>query len=234
MMRTAWVARITTSGPNTCPSLSCEPQMLSEPIPSPATTARPSPDRLPPSSATRDDEDHGDDGKGDAGQDERCGHAFEHDPGSDRDDRRDHARDRRYDPHPPDRQRLIEHREADPGGDPTEHAPGEVGLRRRTLPAADRQDDRHEHPDEQRQQHDAEQRRSAGQETPAEIGTAAGERSEQAQDDGRDRRPAELVHATEPAAMQPIAATASAIPTACDRVTRSRRTTVARMTVVTG
>ena len=29
-------------------------------------------------------------------------------------------------------------------------------------------------------------------------------------------------------------ATASAIPTACDRVTRSRRTTVARMTVVTG
>ena len=91
-----------------------------------------------------------------------------------------------------------------------------------------------EHPDEQREQHDPEQGRSAGQEAPAEVGAAAGERREQAQDDGRDRRPAELVHAAEPAAMQPTAAAASAIPTACDRVTRSRRTTVARMTVVTG
>ena len=38
----------------------------------------------------------------------------------------------------------------------------------------------------------------------------------------------------DPAAMQPMASAASAIPTACDRDTRSRRKTVARMTVATG
>ena len=37
-----------------------------------------------------------------------------------------------------------------------------------------------------------------------------------------------------PAAMHTMAATARAIPAACDRVTRSPRKTVARMTVVTG
>ena len=38
----------------------------------------------------------------------------------------------------------------------------------------------------------------------------------------------------EPAAMQPTASAANTMPTACDRDTRSRRKTVARITVVTG
>ena len=115
---TASAPRMTTSGPNAWPSLSCAAKTLNTPIADagdqretePGRAAAPRRGRArrgrPPAIGQRDPD-----------QDERRRDALEDDPGGDRDERRDDAGDRRDDPHPPDRQPAIEGRDPDPTGD---------------------------------------------------------------------------------------------------------------------
>ena len=94
---------MTASGPNAWPSLICARKTLNKPIPTPADqseAAGPTARRVVVADARH--EDHRDDRQRDPDQDQRRRHALEDDPGGDRDERRDDARDRRHDPHPSD------------------------------------------------------------------------------------------------------------------------------------
>ena len=83
----------------------------------------PRPLRPPASSATRDTRTTADERERRSRRRPPAGgQAFEDEAGHDRDDRREDARHRRHDPHPPDREPVVQRRDADPAEDPGDDA----------------------------------------------------------------------------------------------------------------
>ena len=130
-------------------------------------------------------EDDRDDGQADADEDERRRQAFEQEAGGDRDDRGEHAGDRRDDAHPADRQPAIQGRDADAAQGAREHAQQEVGAARDGLAADDGDHQREGHADELRQQDDAEHRGAPAGQPAAEVPGTPGDGRGQPEQDGR-------------------------------------------------
>ena len=144
------------------------------------------------------DQDDGEHREDDPEQDERLRQPLEDDPGRDRDQRRDDPGDGGDDAHPPDGEAAIQSGDPDPADEPGEDAPDEVGRRRGGLRTDDGKDERERHPDQLREQDDAEQRGPTGQQPSTEVAPAPGERRDQAEDDGRGLGRGELVQGRGP------------------------------------